>query len=196
MCSWAWLQLSHSVITGLVLLTEFLCLVHKQARRVVFIFPDTPAPLLMLGSHRPGGEGDGCVPHLLLAGEVCCVRSYSLLSHLVEPVCDAMCVSRDCPEGEVSLIDSCGWDIFGLFLSLKTRLSQIQVFLIYWQALFHQGLLFDNCWVYQCAGLAPTLYTLLFDPMNCSPPASSVCGISQARILEWVAISFPRVIHC
>ena len=26
--------------------------------------------------------------------------------------------------------------------------------------------------------------------MNCSPPGSSVHGISQARILEWVAISF------
>ena len=28
--------------------------------------------------------------------------------------------------------------------------------------------------------------------MDCSLPASSVHGISQARILEWVAISFPR----
>ena len=30
------------------------------------------------------------------------------------------------------------------------------------------------------------------DPMDCSPPGSSVCGTSQARILEWVAIPFPR----
>ena len=28
------------------------------------------------------------------------------------------------------------------------------------------------------------------DPMEYSPPGSSVHGISQARILEWVAISF------
>ena len=28
--------------------------------------------------------------------------------------------------------------------------------------------------------------------MGCSPPGSSVHGISQARILEWVAISFSR----
>ena len=28
--------------------------------------------------------------------------------------------------------------------------------------------------------------------MNCSPPGSSVHRISQARILEWVAISFSR----
>ena len=28
----------------------------------------------------------------------------------------------------------------------------------------------------------------LCDPMNCNPPGSSVHGISQARILAWVAI--------
>ena len=32
----------------------------------------------------------------------------------------------------------------------------------------------------------------LCDPMDWSPPGSSVHRISQARILEWVAISFPR----
>ena len=32
----------------------------------------------------------------------------------------------------------------------------------------------------------------LCNPMNCSLPGSSVLGISQARILEWVAISFSR----
>ena len=30
------------------------------------------------------------------------------------------------------------------------------------------------------------------DPVDCSPPDSSVHGILQARILEWVAISFSR----
>ena len=30
----------------------------------------------------------------------------------------------------------------------------------------------------------------VFDIMDCSPPGSSVHGILQARILEWVAISF------
>ena len=34
----------------------------------------------------------------------------------------------------------------------------------------------------------PTLY----DPMDCSPPSSSVHGIFQARILEWVAVPFSR----
>ena len=31
----------------------------------------------------------------------------------------------------------------------------------------------------------------LCDPLNCSPPVSSVGGISQLRILEWVAM-IPR----
>ena len=39
-----------------------------------------------------------------------------------------------------------------------------------------------------CAQLCPTLC----DPMDCSPPGSSVHGIVQARILEWVAISYSR----
>ena len=32
----------------------------------------------------------------------------------------------------------------------------------------------------------------LCDSMDCSPPGSSVHGISQARILEWVGIAFSR----
>ena len=32
----------------------------------------------------------------------------------------------------------------------------------------------------------------LCDPMDCSPPGSSVHGILQARILEWVAIPFSK----
>ena len=28
------------------------------------------------------------------------------------------------------------------------------------------------------------------DPMDCSPPGSSIRGIFQARVLEWVAIAF------
>ena len=32
----------------------------------------------------------------------------------------------------------------------------------------------------------------LSDPMDCSLPGSSVYGIFQARVLEWVAISFSR----
>ena len=31
------------------------------------------------------------------------------------------------------------------------------------------------------------------DPLDCSPPGSSVHGIFQARILEWVAISYSNL---
>ena len=40
----------------------------------------------------------------------------------------------------------------------------------------------------EVAQLCPTLC----DPVDCSPPGSSVRGIVQARILEWVAISYSR----
>jgi len=33
---------------------------------------------------------------------------------------------------------------------------------------------------------------ILCNPMECSRPGSSLCGIFQARILQWVAISFSR----
>ena len=40
--------------------------------------------------------------------------------------------------------------------------------------------------------LVTQLYPTLCDPMDCSPPGSSVHGILQARILAWVAIQFLR----
>ena len=39
-----------------------------------------------------------------------------------------------------------------------------------------------------CARFCQTLC----NPRDCSPPGSSVHGISQAKILEWLAISSPR----
>ena len=33
-------------------------------------------------------------------------------------------------------------------------------------------------------------YPTLSNPMDCSPPGSSVHGIFQARVLEWGAIAF------
>ena len=36
------------------------------------------------------------------------------------------------------------------------------------------------------------LCLILCDPMDCSPPGSTVHEILQARILKWVAISFPK----
>ena len=56
-------------------------------------------------------------------------------------------------------------------------------------------ILLPNYWsvttLYTSYVLSPTLH----DPMDCSPPGSSVHGISQARILEWVAISFSNNLY-
>ena len=43
-------------------------------------------------------------------------------------------------------------------------------------------------WVSEVAQSCPTLC----NPVDCSLSGSSVCGVLQARILEWVAISFSR----
>ena len=43
-------------------------------------------------------------------------------------------------------------------------------------------------WSYICAQSYPTLC----NPKDCSPPGYSVHAIFQARILEWVAISYSR----
>ena len=45
--------------------------------------------------------------------------------------------------------------------------------------------------IYVCAKLFQSCLTLS-DPIVCSPLGSSVHGILQARILEWVAILFSR----
>ena len=38
----------------------------------------------------------------------------------------------------------------------------------------------------------PAICLTLWDPLDCSLPGSSIHGIFQARILEWVAVSFSR----
>ena len=44
---------------------------------------------------------------------------------------------------------------------------------------------------YMCAKSFQSCLTLC-NPMDCSPPGSSVHGILQARILEWVTVLFSR----
>ena len=57
------------------------------------------------------------------------------------------------------------------YLSMNVENQFIYVVVV----LFSRSVMFDSC-----------------DPMDWNPPGSSVHGISQARILEWVAISFSR----
>ena len=42
----------------------------------------------------------------------------------------------------------------------------------------------------KCESEVAQSHLTLSDPMDCSPPGSSVHGIFQARVLEWGAIAF------
>ena len=46
----------------------------------------------------------------------------------------------------------------------------------------------NSCWLSSVAQSCPTLC----EPMDCSPPGSSIHGIFQARVLEWGAITFSK----
>ena len=48
------------------------------------------------------------------------------------------------------------------------------------------------CYLFGMCVLVTQSYLTLCDPMNCSPPSSSVHGILQASILEWVACTAGR----
>ena len=46
--------------------------------------------------------------------------------------------------------------------------------------------------VWGCVCMCSVVSDSFCDPLDCSPPGSSVHVIFQARILEWVSISSPR----
>ena len=90
------------------------------------------------------------------------------------------------------------------FTSLNTK--------IYWPPSYHLHWMNRQRWVYAkgnplsgqvvkihsqeyfylvvCVCSVTQLYLTLSGPIDCSPPVSSVHGIFQARILEWVVISY------
>ena len=55
---------------------------------------------------------------------------------------------------------------------------------------YRSVIIFSVKTLYLC--MRAQLCLTLHDPMDCSPPGSSVRGIFQARVLERVAISFSR----
>ena len=59
------------------------------------------------------------------------------------------------------------------------------------QACYSCPALLCMCW---CAQSLQSCLSLC-NPMDCSPPGSSVYGILQARILEWVAISLVTILE-
>ena len=67
-------------------------------------------------------------------------------------------------------------------LSIHALSMQMNIFLFYDVIIYIKMRKSES----EVAQSCPTLC----DPVGCSPPGSSVHGILQARILEWVAISF------
>ena len=51
---------------------------------------------------------------------------------------------------------------------------------------------FEGHWEHYMLALVTQSCLTLCDPRDCRPPCSSVHGIFQARILEWVAIPFSK----
>ena len=70
-------------------------------------------------------------------------------------------------------------------LHWQTASYQWTMFFLSWRKMFQSFLALFCCLL---AKSCPALW----DPMDCSSPGSSVHGIFQARILEWVAIAFSR----
>ena len=60
------------------------------------------------------------------------------------------------------------------------------LFLMVWQGVLQSSTMWWWWW------FSRSVVSDACDPMDCSLPASSVHGILQARILEWIAISFSR----
>ena len=82
--------------------------------------------------------------------------------------------------------------------------SGLGLFIVYFMKLFYCGKLLRTHRSIENRIITPPLHMPIVlctvasvvsnscDPMDCSLPGSSVPGIFQARILEWVAISFSR----
>ena len=75
------------------------------------------------------------------------------------------------------------------------RCGKINSVMLLLQWPFHWGKLSYNCWIQKCllyVCVSAQLYIAIWDPMDWGLPSSSVHGVLQARILEWVAITYSR----
>ena len=90
--------------------------------------------------------------------------------------------------------------------SLSFRRMQTKTIMRYHLTFIRTALIKKNtsnkCWL-GCSGKGTLLHCCVYaqscpnlcDPVNCSPPGSSVHGILQARIMGWVAMPSSRDLH-
>ena len=80
--------------------------------------------------------------------------------------------------------------LYGIFLTQGSKLSLLCL-LHCRQILYPLSHQVNSIYIKSESEVAQ-LFLTLWDPMDCSLPGFSVHGIFQARVLEWVAISFSR----
>ena len=79
----------------------------------------------------------------------------------------------------------CWWECRTVKFTIKSSFQISFVYVCIWACVISKVHI-HACVSDSVAQLCPTLRNL----MDCSSPGPSVCGILQARILEWVVISF------
>ena len=82
--------------------------------------------------------------------------------------------------------------LFSLLIFLFLKIFLLLVFSLIYVIMKSTIYCNDSITYNFCYCLVAKLCLALCNPMDYSPPVSSVHGISQARILEWDAISFSR----
>ena len=78
-----------------------------------------------------------------------------------------------------------------IFFTKKSSWRRIHTWFVLASLLYHSGWSITGPQQIDPGFVAQFCWTF-YDPMDCSPPGSSVHEILQARILEWVAIPFSR----
>ena len=82
----------------------------------------------------------------------------------------------------------------GASLLVSTLSSSVFASFPSWQATHNHSdaQVSQQCYGLPCVCLVTQSCPTLWDPMDCSPPGSSIRGIFQARVLEWVAMPSSR----
>ena len=85
-----------------------------------------------------------------------------------------------------------GWLFLTQHSSLHLSMAVCGLYDVVWmcRSWFHHSLI-QGTWLSLMCSAAKSCPTP-YNPVDCSPPGSSVHGIAQVRILEWVAISSSR----